>query len=294
MRHKISLPYYLRKKHLSINKKKEKGNPLKERRNRKYSLELPSSWSRSKTLAGILLFASTAAKAASLHTLDEMQTISLPISGEGLTRIAVQGDRISSVYGTQGEYTLEADEDLGQIFLRPTLASNRSSISLTLTTEKGLSQDLRLILKNKDPEAIILKKEEEPFLKKKSSMDSSSVSPPSAAITRTEVIELLGALKEGLIPFGYQSLAVEFNKKEWPYLLLKDVRNEKLQGLVLEVENRSTLVLPLKASAFGSHSKTIAVALKTQSLQHLEEILDCSQEKKDSPYFGDFEDLPHY
>src|SRR3990167_8914507 len=80
------------------------------------------------------------AKAALIQTLDE-----------------------SRVFEVTGEYVLETDEDQGQVFIRLPNFSETSlkPISLTLTTEKGRTQDLRLIPKDQAAEALILKPLEE-------------------------------------------------------------------------------------------------------------------------------------
>lgn len=206
-------------------------------------------------------------QAATLHPIDEMKTLSIPISQEGLTRITVKGDRIFGIYGINGDYTLEADEELGQVFLRPNLTNNMTAISLTVTTEGGLSQDLRLTLKNMPPEAIVLKKQEEPHEASSSKSHSAELPHHLLFITREEVVLLLQSLREGLIPTGYSHVAVDMRRKEGPHLLLKEVRNEKLQGLVFEIENKSPKLLLLKESEFGVHPKTIAVAIKNKYLQ---------------------------
>ena len=103
---------------------------------------------------------STTAHAAIIKNLDELRVIQVPLSQEGLTRIKVQEDRILHVFGNAGEYVLEIDENQGQVFIRPKLSeeeANIKPISLTLTTEGGHTQDLRLIPKHQAPEAIILK-----------------------------------------------------------------------------------------------------------------------------------------
>ena len=116
----------------------------------------------------IYFLISTSAQAAMMRNLDEMRVIEVPISQEGLTRIKVQEDRILHVFGNAGEYVLETDENQGQIFIRPKASEEGTSIkpiSLTLTTEAGHTQDLRLIPKHQAPEAIILKSDNVLLLK---------------------------------------------------------------------------------------------------------------------------------
>jgi len=210
-------------------------------------------------------------EAATLHVLDEMNTLSIPISQEGMTRMAVKGDRIAGIYGITGEYTLEADEELGQVFLRPNLTNAQNAISLTLTTEGGVTQDLKLVLKDMTPEAIVLQKPQQTSLDP--SLQQTRGKPleregalASSSITREEVILLLESLREGLIPSGYQSIAVDLRQQEESSLLIKEVKSTKLQGLVFEVENTSSEPLQLEEASFGDHPKTLAVALKNKIL----------------------------
>lgn len=86
----------------------------------------------------LISMSSATAHAAIVKDLDEMRIIQVPISQEGLTRIKVQEDRILHVFGNAGEYVLETDENQGQIFIRPKLSEEETTlkpISLSLTTE---------------------------------------------------------------------------------------------------------------------------------------------------------------
>src|SRR5262249_46815467 len=96
------------------------------------------------------------ANAAILRTLDSSKTIEVSVAKEGLTRITVKDDRILNAFGMVGQYVLEADEDQGQIFIRPVDAAFQpfgtgnaklGPLYLTITTEKGHTQDLRLLPK---------------------------------------------------------------------------------------------------------------------------------------------------
>ena len=78
-------------------------------------------WTASLAVSLTLSFLmATTAQAAIQRPLDELKIIEVPISQQDLTRITVKEDRILNVFGVTGEYVLEADEDQGQIFIRPT------------------------------------------------------------------------------------------------------------------------------------------------------------------------------
>jgi len=167
------------------------------------------------------------AKAALIQTLDESRVIEVPISKEDLTRITVQEDRIRNVFGVTGEYVLETDEDQGQIFIRPT--DLEKPFSLTLTTEKGRTQDLRLIPKDQAPEALVLKiaeVNEEKHLKE-----------THPFVSRLDVENLLEACRSGRIPLGYKEAPLNLYAPQGSYKLIQELKGDTLRCLTYEVKN---------------------------------------------------------
>ena len=191
----------------------------------------------------VLLLAGSAAHAAIVRPLDELKVIEIPISQQGLTRIKVQSDRILHVLGNAGEYVLETDEDQGQVFIRPTLLNDSSAkaISLTLTTEAGQTQDLRLIPKNQAPEALILKVDTEATSKVEKEKRS------SAPIFREEVESLIFALQGNRIPLGYKEMPINLTTLHEPYPLLRELQGKALRGLTYRIQNKTQENLILSA-----------------------------------------------
>lgn len=183
---------------------------------------------------------SGAAYAATIHPLNDLKVIEVPISQTGLTRITVQDDRISNVFGMRGQYEMEADETSGQVFIRPQ-DHVLGPISLTLTTEGGHTQDLRLIPKPQSPEALILEK---PESEKAQEMTQQS-------INRHDIEELLYACAEGRIPPGYHSVKLEIPNSDETYPLVSEITNGKLRGLTFEVKNEATIPWILAESGFA-------------------------------------------
>lgn len=145
-------------------------------------------------------------QAALERTLNEKTVIEAHISQDNLTRIKVEGDRILHVFGLHGTYALEAEEETGQIFIRPlesfedSPSQKSKPIHLTLTTEKGLTQDLRLVPKNKSPEALILKSPEPKDLKKERNL-----------ISQQQLKDLIQACQDNRIPQGYRSVPLKID-----------------------------------------------------------------------------------
>jgi type-F conjugative transfer system secretin TraK len=219
----------------------------------------------------LISLTSTSAHAAITRNLDEARVIEIPISQEGLTRIKVQDDRILHVFGNAGEYVLETDENQGQIFIRPKPSEEgtNSPISLTLTTEEGHTQDLRLVPKHQAPEAIILKSDN--ALKKEIEREKLSFAP----LFREEIEGLMQALQEGRIPLGYKEMPINLSTMNEPYQRVREIQGEKLRGLTYHIQNNTQKPQSLaesevvKSLPFKSH-KIVALLISKKTLNPTE------------------------
>ena len=189
----------------------------------------------------ILLLTGTAVQAAIVHPLDEMKVLEVPIAQDALTRIKIQDDRILQVFGNAGEYVLETDDYQGQIFIRPIPSSDSiasKAISLTLTTEAGYTQDLRLLPKNQAPEALILQlnTDHDQGVEKNSLNEAKLASAP---LFREEVEGLILALQEGRIPLGYKEMPINLITTNEPYQRIREIQGQKLRGLTYRIQNNT-------------------------------------------------------
>jgi len=189
------------------------------------------------------------------HPLDEKRALEVRVSQTGLTRIKVEDDRILQVFGMAGEYVLEVDEAQGQIFIRPTdigdpsfSRSSSKPISLTLTTEEGHTQDLRLIPTSQAPEALILQVNTDLAREIKREKQA------SAPLFREEVEGLIEACQEGRIPLGYKEIPLNLTTLQEPYLLVREIQGQKLRGLTYRVQNNTQEVLVLSEPEFARRS----------------------------------------
>lgn len=211
---------------------------------------------------------------ALLRPLNDLHVIEAEISRQGLTRITVKQDRILNVFGITGEYVLEADEDQGQIFIRPMGPGSLNPISLTLTTEKGHTQDLQLTPKDKAPEALILQavEDSEEHLTKKITQDFPS---------RDAIEELIKACQEDRIPVGYKPMPLDIKPQQGPHRLIREIRGSSLKGdplrgvplrglplkgvplrgLTYEVKNSDTIPWILAESGFAAELETQVIAI---------------------------------
>ena len=111
----------------------------------------------SLALVGLLCIASMPLSASVQINSNPNKRISVQISSDSMNRIAFANDRISQVFGDEEAYTLQTDETRGQIFLKPSEANAEKPISITLTTENNVVQDVELIPHKIATRTIILK-----------------------------------------------------------------------------------------------------------------------------------------
>jgi hypothetical protein len=133
--------------------KKDKSKRKSQSKNNSSSISNPFCF-----LAICLLLTATSF-ASTTVSVDQNKRISVAISDDSMNRIAFANDRISQVFGDEEAYTMQTDETRGQIFLKPTEANAEKPITITVTTENGVVQDLELNPKKMSTATIILKGE---------------------------------------------------------------------------------------------------------------------------------------
>ena len=88
--------------------------------------------------------------------IKEGVSVTATLSSTALNRIVVENDRIASVKGTAGQFLLDKDAELGQIFIQPTMSEQKEPIHLFMTTEKGHTYSLNLLSDKVPAENILL------------------------------------------------------------------------------------------------------------------------------------------
>lgn len=208
--------------------------------------------------AFVFLMIGTSTHAAFVRPLNDKQVIEAPIASQDLTRITVENDRITDVFGIAGEYALEADESRGQIFIRPLgpflSGGGFKPIHLTLTTEEGHTQDLRLVPQDGPPEALIL------------TADNAKEQSIQASVSREEVENLIQASKDERIPLRYKLMPRDLKTLKGPHVLLKELRGEKLRCLTYEIKNKTKTLLTLSEPEFAQKYASQLVGLRKENL----------------------------
>ncbi len=107
-----------------------------------------------KILWCLLFWVPLAVNANQRIPVQEGVEVNAVISYNALNRIAVLNDRIVSVKGNSGQFELDKDTELGQVFLKPLV--KEGPIALFITTEKGHTYNLGLTTHERGAESIVL------------------------------------------------------------------------------------------------------------------------------------------
>ncbi len=98
----------------------------------------------------------TVVQAQQMISVQEGVEVSATVSYKALNRIAVQNDRILSVKGIQGEFELDKDSELGQVFVKPIPQTSEEPIHIFLSTETGKTYALALLPQDISAQSIVL------------------------------------------------------------------------------------------------------------------------------------------
>ncbi len=184
--------------------------------------------------------------------------LSAIVSTKALNRIAIEGDRITSVKGISGQFQMDKDQQQGQIFIQPTVVDNSEPVHLFLTTEKGFTYSLKLETHDLAAENIILVPSGQ-----HSAVAKWEKSNPYDVIISSIVKALNnGAELEGFIAEDY--------KKSLPRVhgvtvtLKKVYRGDRLQGELYEIGNPRKRSIQLEEQFFYKNGvRAIAILHKS-------------------------------
>lgn len=101
------------------------------------------------------LLSSVEIHAAQILTATGDATLSAVISRTEPTLIRIEGQPIRRVFGSRGEFTVDADETNGDAYIRPT--TDQKTISVFVSDHSGNTIKLLLAIENAPSETIIIK-----------------------------------------------------------------------------------------------------------------------------------------
>lgn len=206
------------------------------------------------------LAAAPSASALKEYPLVDQRRIEAVISNHEINRIAVVHDRIRQVFGAEGAFTHEVDEDGGQLFIKPLKPQQTEPIHITVVTENGLTQDLKLTLADIGSETVLLK-QTEPL--PPASQDSKPL------VYHEALIGLMQAMARGEEASGF-TRSNDGEDRDYPGGLQAKARvcykGALWQGAVFDLYNASDDALDLKERDLA-RACDLAVALQTHRLK---------------------------
>jgi len=178
------------------------------------------------------------------------------VSINALNRIAVENDRILTIKGTQGEFELDKDGELGQIFLKP-LKEKEEPIHVFIITENGHTYSLGLSSQELGAESIVLV----PI------NDSIAAKWEQSSAYESLLKSIIQAMhgQSHLDGFLIENAKVKLPKIQGASVVqLQSYSGHQLLGQVLEVSNTTTETLHLMEPEFyGEGVRAISIVNKT-------------------------------
>ncbi len=166
------------------------------------------------------------------------------IASSSLNRIAVQGDRIVNIKGMTGQFQLEKDLNLGQIFIQPYSPDDKTPIHIYITTEQGSTYSLTLLSNDMPAENIVLISN--------SGQDKAIVWEKTAAYEAV-IVNIIKAMHNQAELEGFYSSHETKNNIQIKSLTVKTIDSYlggKLKGNSYEIQNVSDNEIRLKNTDF--------------------------------------------
>jgi conjugal transfer pilus assembly protein TraK len=217
------------------------------------------------------IFAATAIvasfQASALQTVDAVEGHNsfVKISAKETTRIAVEGGKIRSLIATDGELTVEKDDDRGQIFIRPTVL--QKPINVRLITSSGATYNLVMQAVDIPQEDLIIR---EPFAARGDRYAQKESGRKSAAGTMTKTVRALVAsmaMEEAPSSVEVRSENKEFALWENTKFILTAVYSEReLVGEKFKLTNTGKSVIRLVEQELYRKG-VVAVAIENMQLE---------------------------
>jgi type-F conjugative transfer system secretin TraK len=205
----------------------------------------------------------TPLRALQIYPLVDHQKTEFEISQTELNRIAVSGDRIQQVFGAEGLFDVQTDDEGGQIFLRLNRGESKP-ITVTLITEEGLTQDLKLIPQAIESQSILFK----PYVKEPESHSAEK----KIKNTKAPVLSLMKAMVRNEESDGFTKTACEGLSFVAPKIealanlemdCLSTYLGEQIEGKRYSLVNRGTTSLPLKEEDFAGPGDLALTLMKS-------------------------------
>lgn len=195
--------------------------------------------------------------------MNEQKRLEADIGMEVMNRLAVANDRIVNVFGDDGAFVAQTDDNTGQVFIKSTPENLQKPLSLTIITENGSTQDLTLNPRQTKAATIILKS---PYKNKATAEDALLPDNLSTqASLQEQEIQVLRKAVLGELPKAGSKYAPP--KRKAPFLKIKHQMRLQAGNLwvdVFELKNisREPQVL-LEKTFYQTGDRAIALSGQT-------------------------------
>ncbi|MDP1975937.1 MAG: type-F conjugative transfer system secretin TraK [Alphaproteobacteria bacterium] len=195
--------------------------------------------------------------ATNVHAIQKyhgsVDPVQIVISKKHLCRMYVEGDRIQKIIGSTDFLSIEFDEDVGHIWVS-SYEMQKEPIIVTIITEKGYIQDLKILTSEKPCETIA-------FIPIKNKEDKKVKSD------REEIISVIKAIlknknKEGYIPYenppnrgGYNGII---------FTPLRAYKGRQFMANLYSIKNTLTYSQIIRETAFCGVKCMAASSLKSK------------------------------
>lgn len=170
--------------------------------------------------------------------------VTITVSANTLNRLAVENDRITTVKGITGQFQLDKDIELGQVFIQPIATDKEELIHLFLLTEKGHTYPLSLSLQEGPAESILLMPiEQKPTQWEQSSSYETLIRAVIQAMHNQTALE-------GFIVENTKTRLSVPNLKHATVTQVQTYKGKQLAAFVLEVSNTSKAEMVLSEQLF--------------------------------------------
>ncbi|AIL12623.1 hypothetical protein IM40_02325 [Candidatus Paracaedimonas acanthamoebae] len=208
-------------------------------------------------------FLATLANAVQILPIKDHGSSEVLVSSTEHTRISVENDRIAQLFGIDGRLSFELDEMNGQVFITPAPGTESYYLLITLTTEKGLTHDLRIKPTRKPAEAILLRAKTQEFQER--------ITPSESY--QGLLLELIRAYTTQTFKEPYKVVAIKKGSPEKiaPDLILhgiKEIHSPQFIGKVCHVKNEGETTLLLSPHQFAKF-KPLAIVFSRRVLKPL-------------------------
>lgn len=197
------------------------------------------------------------------YPLVTQQKTTIPISQDQQNRIAIANDRIHQIFGAEGSFDVQNDDVSGQIFVRCLNSQSTKPQTITIVTESGLTQDLKLLPQKIEFQSILLKPIVTP--------EKLDKSQPSYL---QHLVDLMTTMMEGKKRDAYKVTALQHAERSFKEPLV--IKNqlvywgEEAEGYIYHLKNEGEETLSLKEKNLAL-PQDLALAVTQNSLPPGEE-----------------------